>query len=57
MEKPDISKNSAELADKLSELDSREKERVEILAQVAQVRARFEAKKKQGKEKKHLIFR
>lgn len=51
MKKPETVKISAELADKLGKLDSPEKERAEILARVAEIRARFASKKKQEKEK------
>ncbi len=51
MKKPDNDKISGELADKLGKLDSPGKARAEILARVAGVRARFEAEKKQEKEK------
>jgi hypothetical protein len=51
MKKPENDKISGELADKLSKLDTPEKERAEILARVAEVRARFQAKKKAEKEK------
>ena len=51
MKKPDNDNISGELADKLGKLDDVEKARAEIRARVAEVRARFEAKKKQEKEK------
>ena len=50
MKKLDISKVSQELADKLSKLDTPEKARDEIQARIAEVRARFEAKRKNKKE-------
>jgi hypothetical protein len=47
-----ISKISQELADKLSKLDSPDKERDEIRARVAEVRARFEAKRKKTEKER-----
>lgn len=53
MKKPESAKISAELADKLSKLDSPEKARDEIRARVAEVRARFEARRKNQEKKEN----
>ena len=52
MKKPESAKISAELADKLGKLDSPEKERAEILARVAEIRARFAAKRKKDEKER-----
>ena len=57
VKKPEIPKIGQELADRLSKLDSPEKERADILARVAEVRARFEAKrKKEDQGSNTLVF-